>query len=110
MERDEVRWWVRFVRWKRRVYPGRYRSVRNGLLERAKKRMMQYRSAASGIIPGDHALLTTIPAITPPSGSTPDAVEASGVWNSITLEADLTWTPSTNPKLDHYSIRIAPGP
>ncbi len=22
----------------------------------------------------------------------------------------LTWTPSTNPNLDHYSVRTAPGP
>ena len=26
------------------------------------------------------------------------------------MEFNLTWTPSTNPNLDHYSVRTAPGP
>ncbi len=70
---------------------------------------MQYRSAVRGVLPRGHELLATIPAITSPPGSTPDAVDAGGVWNGTTLEADLTRTPSTHPNLDHYSIRTAPG-
>ncbi len=86
------------------------RSVRNALLGPARARMIQYRSAVKGVLPAGSPLLATIPAVTPPPGSTPAAVNASGVWNGGTLEADLTWTPSTNPNLDHYSVRTAPGP
>jgi len=86
------------------------RSVRNALLPPARARMVQYRQAVKGVLPPAHPLLATIPAISPPPGSTPAAVNASGVWNAGTLEADLTWTPSTNPNLDHYSVRTAPGP
>jgi hypothetical protein len=86
------------------------RSVRNALLAPAKARMVQYRQAVKGILPSTSPLLATIPAVSPPPGSTPAAVNASGVWNGTTLEADLTWTASTNPNLDHYSVRTAPGP
>jgi hypothetical protein len=37
-------------------------------------------------------------------------VEASGTWNEETQRADLSWTASDNKKLDHYSIRMSPGP
>ncbi len=86
------------------------RSNRDVLLPLAKARMVQYRQAVKGILPPGSPLLATIPAVSPPPGSTPAAVNASGVWNGTTLEADLTWTPSTNPNLDHYSVRTAPGP
>jgi hypothetical protein len=72
--------------------------------------MKQYRSGVKAALPLSHALQLTIPALSPPPGSTPAAVSASGDWNPGTLEADLTWTPSTNPNLDHYSVRTAPGP
>ena len=86
------------------------RSVRNALLAPAKARMVQYRQAVKGILPSSSALLATIPAVSPPPGSTPDPVNASGVWNGTSLEADLSWTASTNPNLAHYSVRTAPGP
>jgi hypothetical protein len=86
------------------------RSVCHALLGPAKARMLQYRNGVRGILPSGHELLTTIPAVTPPPGATPDPVHASGIWNPLTGEIDLTWTPSANPHLDHYSIRTAPGP
>jgi len=89
---------------------GQARSTRDSLLGPARRRMIQYRQAVKGILPAGSPLLNTIPAVTPPPGSTPDPVNLSGVWNPGTLEADLTWTPSTNPNLDHYSVRTAPGP
>ncbi len=86
------------------------RSVRSALLAPARARMVQYRQAVKGVLPANSPLLATIPAISPPPGSTPAAVNASGVWNGTSLEADLTWTPSTNTNLDHYSVRTSPGP
>jgi hypothetical protein len=86
------------------------RALRNALLAPAKARMVQYRSAVKGILPAGDPLLNTIPAVTPPPGSTPAAVNASGVWNAGTSMADLSWTASANTNLDHYSVRTAPGP
>jgi hypothetical protein len=86
------------------------RSSRDVLLPKAKAFMVQYRQAVKGIVPAGSALLNTIPAVSPPPGSTPTPVSASAAWNTGTTMADLTWTPSTNPNLDHYSIRTAPGP
>lgn len=86
------------------------RSSRNVLLPPARERMRQYRQAVKGALPPGHALLATVPALTPPPGSTPDPVNLSGVWNGTTLMADLSWTASPNPNLDHYSVRTAPGP
>jgi hypothetical protein len=86
------------------------RSVRNALLGPAKERMIQYRNAVRGILPTGHPLLMTIPAVTPPPGSTPAAVKLDAVWNPATSKADLSWSASANPKLDHYSLRTAPAP
>lgn len=86
------------------------RGARDVLLAPAKNRMKQYRSGVKAALPPGHALQLTIPALTPPPGSTPDPVNLTAVWNETTLEADLTVTPSTNPNLDHYDIRSAPGP
>ena len=88
----------------------RGRSTRDSLLRPAKQRMIQYRSAAKGILPAGSPLLATIPAVTPPPGSTPDPVNASGVWSVADLLAILTWTASPHPHLLHYSVRTAPGP
>jgi hypothetical protein len=86
------------------------RSERDVLLPPAKSRMTLYRQAVKGILPAGSPLLLTIPAVNPPPGSTPDPVNLSGVWNDTTDEADLSWSASPNPNLDHYSVRTAPGP
>ena len=98
-----------FVAWVAAENGGRSaRSSRDILLPPAREHMRQYRLAAKVALPPGHALLATIPALTPPPGSTPDAVSLTGVWNGS--EAELTVTPSTNPNLDHYDIRSSPGP
>jgi hypothetical protein len=86
------------------------RDSRNVLLGPAKARMVQYRQAVKSILPSGSALLLNIPAVSPPPGSTPAPVNASGDWNAGTSMADLTWSASPNPNLDHYSVRTAPGP
>lgn len=86
------------------------RSDRDGLLAPAKERMKQYRLAIKFKLPAGHALLATVPILSPPPGSTPQAVSVAGVWNSTTNKADLTWAASTHPNLASYSVRTAPGP
>jgi len=86
------------------------RGTRDVLLPPDRERMRQYRKAVVATLPAGNALLLSIPALTPPPGSTPDPVALSGQWNSGTVLGDLTWTASANPALLHYSVRTAPGP
>lgn len=86
------------------------RATRNVLLKPLRARMVQYRQAVKAALPMGSPLLLTIPALTPPPGSTPDPVALTGVMNTVTGEGDFTWTASTNPHLDHYELRISPGP
>ena len=86
------------------------RDKRNVLLPIARARMQQYRSVVIARLASNSPLLASVPAYTPPPGSTPQAVTAIGKWNAATAKADITWTPSTNAALDYYSVRTAPAP
>ena len=76
----------------------------------AKLKMKQYRKAVISVLPAGDDLLLSIPAITPAPGSTPDPVAAGGLWSVADVTGVLNWTASTNPHLDHYSVRTSPGP
>lgn len=86
------------------------RRNRDALLTPIRTRLKQYRNAVVGQFGPAHAFALSLPALSPPPGSTPDPVSVSGLWNAANAEADLTWTPSENSKLDYYSVRSAPGP
>lgn len=45
----------------------------------------------------------------PEPGSTPDAVNVSGVWAAAEAKARLEWPPSDDAALDHYEVRGVPG-
>ena len=85
------------------------RAKRNDLQDKAKAAMRDYRAAVLGSFPAEHPMVTSLPAITPTPGSTPDAVTASGVWDDLTSEALIAWSESNEPNLDHYEIRMTPG-
>jgi len=74
------------------------------------QRMKQYRLAVAAALPPGHPLASSIPALTPPPGATPDPVQLSASWNSGTDMADLVWSTSVDPNLSEYSIRYHPGP
>ena len=56
-----------------------------------------------------HALVESMPRLTPEPGSTPDAVTANGSWIVASLMAKLLWTLSTDANLLHYEIRFCAG-
>ncbi len=86
------------------------RKKRDVLLPPLKKRLLQYRVGVLGTFgPGD-PLTLSLPSVTPPPGSTPQAVNLSAVWDPVLGKAVLTWTASDNVNLDHYSPRTAPVP
>jgi len=82
---------------------------RDRKMKQAFKRMKQYRVAVvQRLAPGD-PLLQSVPELSPPPGSTPDAVTLTGAWNAGTSLADLSWTASTEATLDHYALRASSG-
>lgn len=86
------------------------RSQRDIIFKAFYERMRQYRLAVSAALPPGHALASTIPSLTPPPGSTPDPVSASVSWDGGLGQAKIVWSASSDPDLDHYSIRYHPGP
>lgn len=85
------------------------REQRDVLLSPLKQRLKKYRQYVPGVFPAGHPLLATLPALTPPAGSTPDAVVLSGAWDSAKAAAVLTWSASQSARLDHYSVSACLG-
>ncbi|MEN9576934.1 MAG: hypothetical protein RL077_1878 [Verrucomicrobiota bacterium] len=71
--------------------------------------LKSYREAMPTFFAPEHALVTTLPRLTPEAGSTPDAVVASGVWDVGTLMAKITWGASAAADLKRYEVRWSPG-
>ena len=86
------------------------RQKRNAVQDLAYAAMRNYRAAVLGSFTPDHALVASLPALSPAPGSTPDSMNASGQWDEASLEAVITWDGSDDPNLDHYEVRMTPGP
>ncbi len=71
--------------------------------------LKSYREAMPTFFAATHALVMTLPRLTPEPGSTPDAVVATGVWNGATTQAKITWTASTATDLERFEVRWSPG-
>ena len=86
------------------------RERRNGTQMTAYTALVDYRKAVLGTFDPLDALVASLPKLTPDPGSTPDAVTATGVWDVPTQQAKITFTASTEQNLDHYELRMSPGP
>lgn len=71
--------------------------------------MVQYRAAVEATFGPAHPLTLSLPILFPAAGSTPDPVTLSGSWNAPAFQAELTWTPSADPDLQEYEVRMSPG-
>jgi hypothetical protein len=85
------------------------RKQRDVLLKPAEQRMKQYRTVIQGLYAADNPFVTSLPALNPPPGSTPDAVELTGAWDAVSGKAALEWTASEEANLDYYSVRVCIG-
>lgn len=83
----------------------RERDERDALYRAIRAQLVLYRQAVAGMFPEDHPHVTSLPRLDPLPGHTPDAVVLSGAWNVGTAMADLSWTASTDPDLEGYSVR-----
>lgn len=72
--------------------------------------LVQYRQRIPSEFPEGSAILETLPRLTPPAGSTPDAVVLSGTWNPATTQADLAWSPVTDESVTTLELRATAGP
>ncbi len=81
------------------------REQRNDLFPNLRARMLQYRNAVLNQFGPGHALVDSLPALSPPPGATPKPVTLNGTWDPTTEDGLLTWTASTNPDLAGYSVR-----
>ena len=86
------------------------REERNQIQRDAYAILKNYRQVLPTFFAKDDAIVESLPRLTPLSGATPDAVTASAEWDATTSQAKITWTPSSDPKLDRYEIRFVSGP
>lgn len=84
---------------------GRIIDERDALFVVIRDRLVQYRGVVESMFALEHPLVTSLPRVYPLPGHTPDAVVLSGSWNAGTSMADLSWTASADPDLDHYEVR-----
>jgi hypothetical protein len=82
---------------------------RNDVQDRIYLMMKNYRLTVPTRIAAGTALLETLPALTPTSSRTPNPVVASGAVDAATQQAVISFTPSTDPDLEGYELRMTLG-
>lgn len=87
------------------------RKQRDALLPKLRARMVQYRVLVEATFGEGHALVLSLPSLSPSSGGAPPAtsVTLAGDWNETSEVAELSWTESTDPNLASYSLRASAG-
>jgi hypothetical protein len=85
------------------------RERRNDLQDVIYPILKAYRLKVPTALPAGHALLDSLPLLTPPEGHTPAPVAVQAAWNAGTTMADITWAESTDADLESYEVRGVPG-
>jgi len=83
---------------------------RNDIQDQIQPVLVNYRKKLPTKFAKGHALVDSLPEVSPPPGSTPAAVTINVVWDPITLKAKITWGASTAADLFQYEIRFCAGP
>lgn len=83
---------------------------RNDLQDSIYEILKNYRQVMPTFFASDHALVQSLPRLTPEPGSTPAAVTINVVWDPVLLKAKITWSASTAADLFQYEIRFSVGP
>ncbi|MEK6261476.1 MAG: hypothetical protein AABP62_22990 [Planctomycetota bacterium] len=86
------------------------RADRNLVQDEIRPILKNYRAALPTHVREGHALLKTLPRLTPLPGSTPAAVEVTIVWDSEREQAKIVWTENPNSHIEAYELRFCPGP
>jgi len=83
---------------------------RNDLQDEIYPMLKNYRQVMPTYFAKTHALVESLPRLTPEPGSTPDPVTANGAWDATQVKAKITWSASSNANLLDYEIRFCAGP
>jgi hypothetical protein len=83
---------------------------RNDVQDEIYELLKQYRQAAPTYFAQGHAILDSLPDLTPAPGSTPAAVTANGAWDGPLVKAKITFSLSADPNLQEYELRFCAGP
>lgn len=86
------------------------REERNDLQDEIYEMLRKYRRNLPTAFAKGHALVDSLPRLTPEPGSTPDGVTTTAVWDAALSAAKLTWTASSDANLSGYQIRFCAGP
>ncbi|MEO8165723.1 MAG: hypothetical protein ABI619_10045 [Betaproteobacteria bacterium] len=86
------------------------REERNDLQDEIYGLLKSYRQVLPSHFEAGHALIDSLPRLTPTPGSTPDAVTANGSWDEAQMQARITYSQSTSPDFAKYELRFTPGP
>lgn len=86
------------------------REERNDLQDQIRVILVNYRKSLPTFFAAGHALVESMPVLSPARGSTPDAVVASATWDVTLGMAKITFTASVDPNLFQYEIRSCVGP
>ena len=85
------------------------RGQRNKLQDIIYAKLKAYRQKLAGYEKEYPELFTTLPALSPAAGHTPDAVPVQAVWDAATTQARITWDASTDAALQTYEVRGSAG-
>jgi hypothetical protein len=83
---------------------------RNDIQDQIQPILVSYRKKLPTKFAKNHALVDSLPALSPAPGSTPDGVTANIVWDAVQQKAKLTWGLSAAADLFQYEIRFCAGP
>lgn len=86
------------------------RKLRNFIQDKAQPALVSYRKGVAGAFAENDPLVLSLPAVTPESGSTPDAVTSTGSFDVTLTQGKITFSASTDPNLFQYEIRFCSGP
>lgn len=85
------------------------REQRNDLQEVIYTVLKNYRLKVPTAFAPGHALIDSLPRLTPESGRTPAPVAVTAVWDGAQEKAKITWDASTDAELKEYQVRGVPG-
>ncbi len=85
------------------------RGARNRIQDEIYPILKLYRQTVPTKFAEGSEYIVSLPRLTPLPGSTPDAVNASAIWDETEQKAKLVWDASDNANLKEYEIRYTPG-
>ena len=85
------------------------RGQRNKMQDVIYAKLKAYRQKLTGYETGYPELFTTLPALSPAAGHTPEPVAVQAVWDPATTQARITWEASTDAALQSYEVRGSAG-